>query len=243
MMRRTGAAACLVAAAILIFSCPAFSQSPAAADEQICNVRADAALGLEDYPTAIKLHRDWLRFHPNDALAHYHLGFAYGMAGRSAEEIDEYREAVVLGLHRWDLWVNLGLAYGARGEWTQAAAALTQATRLDPAQAAAHFNLALVYEAEQRLGQALAEITIARQLAPQDPAIENTRAIICAETGDLRCALKLWTQQARAGYQPARANLALLRRLMSPGAGLARLIARSPLVTERQRAMCSSQGE
>ena len=110
-MLRAGATLCFVAAAVFIVSRPAFSQQPAAPYEQICDIRADAALGLKDYQTAIRLHRYLLRSHPNDALAHYHLGFAYGMVGRSAEEIDEYQKAVTLGLHSWDLFLNLGLAY------------------------------------------------------------------------------------------------------------------------------------
>jgi Flp pilus assembly protein TadD len=147
-----------MAAAVLIVSRPAFSQQPAASDEQICDVHADAALGLEDYQTAIKLHWYLLRSHPNDALAHYHLGFAYGMMGRGAEEIDEYRKAVTLGLHSWDLFLNLGLAYTARGELSDAAEALEQAILLDPERPETHFNLALVYEAEHRLSQALKEM-------------------------------------------------------------------------------------
>ena len=45
-----------------------------------------------------------------NALAHYHLGFAYGMVGRHQEEIDEYRRAVALRLTDWTLFLNLGFA-------------------------------------------------------------------------------------------------------------------------------------
>ena len=47
----------------------------------------------------------------NNALAHYHLGFAYGMTGNVSKEISEYRTAIGLGLKVWDLFLNLGLAY------------------------------------------------------------------------------------------------------------------------------------
>jgi Flp pilus assembly protein TadD len=239
-MWRAGTTICLAVAVVLIVQCPAFSQPPVASDEQICDVRADAALGLEDYPTAIKLHRDLLRLHPNDALAYYHLGFAYGMVGRSAEEIDEYQKAVTLGLHNWDLFLNLGLAYAAQGELADAAEALEHAALRAPERPETHFNLALVYEAEHRLSEAMKEITIARRLSPDDQDIENTNAILCAETGDVLCARKVWTRLAQAGYSPARANLAILARITSPGPGLSPFIARSPLVTERQRAMGKS---
>jgi Flp pilus assembly protein TadD len=64
-----------------------------------------------------------LRSSKNNALAHYHLGFAYGMVGRSSEEINEYRTAATLGLNKWDLSLNLGLAYADRQELSNAVAA------------------------------------------------------------------------------------------------------------------------
>src|SRR5271168_1037692 len=79
--------------------------------EEICDVNADFALGREDYPAAIALHLKVLRADNGNALAHYHLGFAYGMSGRITDEISEYLMAAKLGLVNWDLFLNLGLAY------------------------------------------------------------------------------------------------------------------------------------
>ncbi|MBV8454492.1 MAG: hypothetical protein JOZ29_19790, partial [Deltaproteobacteria bacterium] len=93
---------------VLIAAAPAASSGT---EDQVCNVAADYMLGLEDYPEAIRLHRQVLARHPYNALAHYHLGFAYGMAGQTQEEICEYLAAVNLGLANWDLFLNLGLAY------------------------------------------------------------------------------------------------------------------------------------
>jgi len=202
------------AAAVLALCQPAFSQQPAGSDKQICDVPADSALGLEDYPTTIKLHRRLLRSHPNDALAHYHLGFAYGMVGRIPEEIDEYRMAAALGLDKWDLFLNLGLGFAERGELSNADSALEHAVLLGPDRAETHFNLALVYEKEHRLSEALREITISRRLEPQDPDELNTNAMLCAEMGDFVCARDLWTHlvQTAPGYSPAQANLAILSR-------------------------------
>jgi Flp pilus assembly protein TadD len=181
-------------------------------EEQVCDVAADYALGIEDYPTAIRLHRRLLRSSKNNALAHYHLGFAYGMVGRSSEEINEYRTAATLGLDKWDLFLNLGLAYADRQELSNAVAALERAVLLGPKRAETHFNLALLDERENRLSEALQEITISRRLGPQDLEAENTNAIVCAKMGDLLCARSLWTHLVKAapGYSPARANLAIL---------------------------------
>ena len=56
------------------------------------------------------------------------------------------------------------------------------------------------------------EIIVALRMAPADPDIRNTKAIICAESGDLKCAHNEWTLllQAVPNYVPARMNLAIL---------------------------------
>src|SRR5216684_9229253 len=87
------------------------SSQAGASKEEICDVDADVALGVEDYPLAIALHRKVLRANNDNALAHYHLGFAYGMTGRLSDEISEYLAAAKLGLNKWDLFLNLGLAH------------------------------------------------------------------------------------------------------------------------------------
>jgi len=89
----------------------------AAPKEEICDVNADFVLGLENYSAAIALHRKVLRAHNDNAFAHYHLGFAYGISRRTADEISEYLAAARLGLHKWDLFLNLGLAYLGHHDW------------------------------------------------------------------------------------------------------------------------------
>src|SRR5712691_3515097 len=108
---------------------------------EICDAKADYFLGIEDYPETAKLHRILIASHPNDALAHYHLGFAYGMLGRHTEELAEYRRAVGLGLKQWDLFLNLGLVYLEEGNTDAATDALANAVALGPSHAEAHFNL------------------------------------------------------------------------------------------------------
>jgi Flp pilus assembly protein TadD len=177
-----------------------------------CDVAADAALEVGDYATAIKLHQKILSSDGNNALAHYHLGFAYGMAGLTAEEIREYRTAIALGLKQWDLFLNLGLAYADREDLENAAAALETAVSLGPEHAETYFNLAVVYERENRLSEGLEQIIAALILNPADPDAVNTDAIICARMGDLTSARRIWAQLIRVApdYAPARTNLALL---------------------------------
>jgi tetratricopeptide (TPR) repeat protein len=183
-----------------------------APDDEICDVNADFALGLENYPAAIELHRKFLHAHNDNALAHYHLGFAYGMTGRTTEEISEYLMAARLSLDKWDLFLNLGLAYLSENEWSKAINTLQTAVSLGPDHAEAHFNLAIAYERSNRLREALEEITASLNLAPNDLDEHNTKAIICAEAGNLTCARDEWAHLVRVAPDctPARANLAIL---------------------------------
>ena len=80
-------------------------------NEEVCDPIADYFLGMEDYPEAIRRHKMVISRNPDNALAHYHLGFAYGMMGRHDEELEQYRDAVDLGLSDWALFLNLGLLY------------------------------------------------------------------------------------------------------------------------------------
>jgi tetratricopeptide (TPR) repeat protein len=203
----------LVGAVTLAFLFPCVASSWATApDEEICNVNADFALGLENYRAAIELHRKFLHAHNDNALAHYHLGFAYGMTGRTTEEISEYLTAARLSLDKWDLFLNLGLAYLSENEWSKAINTLQTAVSLGPDHAEAHFNLAIAYERSNRLREALQEITASLHLVPNDLDEHNTKAIICAETGNLICARDEWAHlvQVAPDYTPARVNLTIL---------------------------------
>lgn len=180
--------------------------------DEICNAEADFPLGLEDYDTAIALHRKVLMAHDDNALAHYHLGFAYGMTGHPTAEVREYLAAARLGLHEWDLFLNLGIAYLGQQDWPNAINALRTAVSLGPEHPEAHFNLAIAYERDAAFAQARQEVVVSLSLNPSDVDASNTKAIICAEQGDLACARDEWTHlvQASPDYAPARINLGIL---------------------------------
>ena len=203
----------LFAAIVLALLLPCIASSWAAASkEEICDVDADFALGLENYPAAIALHRKVLRAQSDNALAHYHLGFAYGMTGHETDEINEYLAAARLGLDKWDLFLNLGLVYLGRNDGPKAIKMLQTAVLLGPQHPEAHFNLAIAYEKGNRLRDALQEIIVSLRLAPEDPDERNTKGIICAELKNLVCARDEWTHlvQVAPNYAPARVNLAIL---------------------------------
>jgi tetratricopeptide (TPR) repeat protein len=181
-------------------------------ERQICDVGADYALGLEHYPDAIRLHADVVRKHPDDALAHYHLGFAEGIIGNKTAELSEYQRAAALGLRNWDLFLNLGLAQLENGDLDAATDSLQRAVLLGEDHSESHFNLALVYERRGMLADAERETLDSLRLNPGQPDARNSLGVIYAEEGKTVRASMVWRELVREApdYQPARTNLALL---------------------------------
>jgi tetratricopeptide (TPR) repeat protein len=182
------------------------------AEQQVCDVRADYALGVEDYSEAIRLHAELIRKHPDNALAHYHLGFAQGMMGNKKAEVIEYQKAAALGLRNWDLFLDLGLAQLEIGELDAATDSLRQAVLLGENHAESHFNLALAYERRGLLADAERETLVSLRLNPRQPDARNLLGVIDAQQGQTVRASLVWRELVRdlPDYQPARTNLALL---------------------------------
>ena len=184
----------------------------AATPEPICNPTADYFLGNQDYPEAVRLHRLLIKEHPDNALAHYHLGFAEGMMGDSNEEIDQYQLAVRLGLKDWGLYLNLGRAELEEVQVGAALRAFQQAVGLEPQHAEGHFNLALAYEREGRLDAASAELSRSLTLDPSQTDARNMLAVVDAEEGKYADARSIWTEliKSQPNFAPAHANLEIL---------------------------------
>jgi Flp pilus assembly protein TadD len=187
----------------------------AAVDEQVCDPLADYFLGMEDYSEAIARHQIVIRQKPDNALAHYHLGFAYGETGQHRKELAEYQKAISLGLDDWQLFLNLGLLYLENGQVRDASSVLKLATLLGPDQPETHFNLALAYERLGLLPEAEQEDLLSLQIDPSQPDARNTLGAIYAEEGDYTRASQEWTElvDSNPDYMPARTNLTILRRV------------------------------
>jgi len=181
-------------------------------EQQVCDVRADYALGVENYSEAIRLHSEVVRERPDDALAHYHLGFAEGIMGNRTAEVSEYQRAAALGLRNWDLFLNLGLAQLGSGDLDAATDSLRQAVFLGENHSESHFNLALVYERRGLHADAEREMLTSLQLNPAQPDARNALGVIYAHEGKTASASLVWRELLREvpDYEPARTNLALL---------------------------------
>jgi len=181
-------------------------------EQEVCDIRADYALGIEKYSEAIRLHAEVVRMHPDNALAHYHLGFAEGMTGDITTELREYGRAAALGLRDWDLFLNMGLAQLEEGDLEAATDSLRRAVLLGEDHSEAHFNLALVYERRGLLADAEREMLHSLTLNPAQPDVRNSLGVIYAEEGNLVHASLIWRELVREApdYEPARTNLKLL---------------------------------
>jgi tetratricopeptide (TPR) repeat protein len=201
----------------LLVQCPLSAWASAktsAADEQVCDPLADYFLGMEDYNEAIRRHQVVIRHDPSNALAHYHLGFAYGETGQHGKELAEYQKAISLGLDDWQLFLNLGLLYLENGQVRDASAVLQLATLLGPERPETHFNLALAYERLGQLPEAEQEDLLSLQIDPSQPDARNTLGAIYAEEGNFPRANQEWTElvSSNPDYTPARTNLTILQR-------------------------------
>ena len=185
------------------------------ADDQVCDPIADYYLGMEDYPQAIRRHEAVIRDHPDNALAYYHLGFAYGVTGDHRNELIDYQKAVELGLNDWQLFLNMGLLYLDNGRIDRATEMLRLAALLGPYHPEGHFNLGLAYERLGNLPQAEQELLLSLRLDPDQNDARNQLGVIYAEEGNLARAHQEWSDLVNADpdYSPARANLAILQRV------------------------------
>jgi tetratricopeptide (TPR) repeat protein len=110
-----------------------------------CNDEADRAMKLHDYQTGILLHEQVLEEDPTNALALYHLGYAYGQIGDYRKEVLHYEKAITLGFSTDLIYFNLGMAYGELSEIEKAISAFKKSLEVNPENSDSHFGLAMAY--------------------------------------------------------------------------------------------------
>ena len=191
------------------------SSSSSQDEEEVCDPLADYFLGMEDYPEAVRRHQLVIKNHPDNALAHYHLGFVYGLEGQHQLELGEYRDAIDLGLDDWQLFLNLGLLYMESDNVHAAMQVLKLATLLGPDRAETHFNLGIAYQRAGMLPDAEQEVLESLQIDPSQIDGRNTLGTIYAEEGKYSRAQDTWDElvDADPGYAPARQNLIILHQV------------------------------
>jgi tetratricopeptide (TPR) repeat protein len=153
-----------------------------------------------------------VRQHPENALAHYHLGYAYGMLGNGFSELKEYRQAEALRLRRWDLYLNMGLAQRDIGQLESATRSMQRSVFIGPEHPESHLDLALLYHDQGRLADAERETKASLRLSHSQPDALNLLGVIYAQEGRIDRAFSIWRRliNETPGFAPARANLEAL---------------------------------
>ncbi|MGH9730303.1 MAG: tetratricopeptide repeat protein [Candidatus Acidiferrales bacterium] len=130
-------------------------------------VQAKAAADKSDYVTAAVDYEKYLAQKPDDAAAHFDLGYVYTAQKEKGKAVAEYRKAIALDPKMTQAYLNLGISL-LDDDAKAAIAPLQKATELNYDYAQGHY---LLGTAEERAGQsadAVKEYTIAVKLDPND---------------------------------------------------------------------------
>ncbi|MBW2329777.1 MAG: tetratricopeptide repeat protein [Deltaproteobacteria bacterium] len=111
-----------------------------------CDEEADDAMQQRAYRAGILLHQRFLEKEPDNALALYHLGYAYGQVGDHLKEVFHYQKSIALGFREDRIFFNLGMAYGELNQGEKSIRAFKKALEIDPDSADNHFGLAMAYQ-------------------------------------------------------------------------------------------------
>jgi tetratricopeptide (TPR) repeat protein len=151
-----------------------------------CDEEADDAMQQGAYGPGILLHQRLLQEEPENALAVYHLGYAYGQIGDHLKEAFHYEKAIALGFRENRIFFNLGMAYGELNQGQKAIRAFKKALDIDPDSADNHFGLAMAYQRTFADKLAEEEFLRAIDIAPEHLDARLYLSILYADMGDLQ---------------------------------------------------------
>jgi Flp pilus assembly protein TadD len=160
-------------------------------------VQAKAAADKQDYDVARADYEKYLAQKPDDAQAHFDLGYVFTALKQDEKAEAEYRKAVALNPKMAEAYLNLGLSLLGHNP-KSAVEPLTQVTELNYSFARGHYLLGVAEERSSQSSAAMKEFAIAVKLDPKDfpsrlalaSAELNGKNAAAAET-DFREALRL----------------------------------------------------
>jgi tetratricopeptide (TPR) repeat protein len=149
------------------------AQDPAAAElNRLLNAAQDAA-DRQDYATAAQNYQAYLAKKPDDALAHYNLGYVYTAMQRSNDAKAEYEKSIALDPKLAAAYQNLGLTLIP----TDPAAAiepLQHAIALTPNDAKTRWLLGVALEGAKKDPEAIEQFQLAAKLDAKSVEIRNS---------------------------------------------------------------------
>lgn len=171
--------------------------------------QAYAAIEKKDFAGAVQLLNQYVASRPDDAQAHFQLGYAYTALQRWADAEAQYRKVVALDPKMAPAYQNLGLIL-LRAEPAAAVEPLRKAADLEPDQAGPRFLLGEALARSGKLAEAVEPYQAAARLDPKNFHFhyELARALLDSNRAgeaelEFRRAVEL-----RPDESPARAGLA-----------------------------------
>ena len=140
-----------------------------------CDPLADEAIEEDDYETGIRLHQQLLEKEPENRLALYHLGYAYGHMGDHQKEVFYYEQAIALGLKDESVFYNLGLAYGDLDQLENAIHAFKEAIAIEPGNLNVRYDLSRLYIATGDFQKARDQL---HQILKVDPSNMDAKELL-----------------------------------------------------------------
>jgi Flp pilus assembly protein TadD len=174
----------LVAALLLSFfagaACPASAQAPQktpkvrsqGAEQKpdplaLLLRQAEDAIDKKDYAAALQPLQTYLAQRPDDAVAHFQLGYAYSGLEHEEEAKGEYAKAIALNPKLAAAHLNLGLTLLDRDP-AGAVEPFRRAAELLPDQSRPRYLLGVALERSGKFSEAVEQYELARGLGPKD---------------------------------------------------------------------------
>lgn len=147
-----------------------------------CALCAATFLQVSTWRNSTSLFEHALAVTDGNFLAHNNLGVALRQAGRRAEALAHFEEALRLQPKYPEAQSNLGEALLVSGRFDEALPHIQEALRLDPSLPEAHINLGAVRNKQGRPDQAEPEYRAALQLKPSSAEAHDGLAVVLTET-------------------------------------------------------------
>ena len=181
------------------------AQSQAEARYSTLMSQANTDSNTGNYDTAIATFGEAIRLNPNDALAFYSRGLAYGKKGDNEHAIADYNQAIRLDAKNALAFRNRGLAYEKKGNNDQAIADFSEAIRLDPNDALAFNSRGVVYAMKGDYDRAIADFNKGILLDPTRAVAFGNRGLAFVKKGDNNQAIADFDAAIRLNPYDARA--------------------------------------
>jgi tetratricopeptide (TPR) repeat protein len=147
----------------------------------------------EDSDKTILSLKSAIKDSPDDAVEKYEqLGNLYKAAGKDAEAIVAYKDAIYHKSANSDIYLNLGILYEKQGHLDEAVVAYKQAVKLKPGNADARLRLAEIRNERGFVQEAVEHYSEFLKLKPESPDIQLKLARIFAKSKENTLALNAY---------------------------------------------------